>query len=421
MIENTSSMDRRVTTRTSRVPMPVLIGGGILLIALAALFPLMRRWWRAERSVDASTLRVVPVTRGDLQRDLSVQARVVAALHPTLFSPAQGIVTVKLKAGSQVKKGDVIASIDSPELRSQFTQAQSLLISMRADLDRQKIVSRQTATRAQQQVDLNTVRLQAAKRNLERYERTYKEGLSNRADYESAQDAVRVSEMELDQARKELSMGAETLTFDIRSREQQVLRQQSVASELQQKVDDLVVRAPFDGMVASVMVQDRDAVAPNQAIVTVVNLSAFELELQLPEEYASETAIGTPATVSVDGKDWEGHVTAVSPEVVNSQVTATVMFTGGTPPGLKQSQRVTTRLVYESKKNVLKVPRGAFYEAGGGRTAYVVTGSEATRRAVSFGASSMNEIEVTSGLQEGEQIVVSDTTMFENANRVLLR
>src|SRR5436190_13302514 len=102
MIENTSSMDRRVATRTSRVPMPVLIGGGILLIALAALFPLMRRWWRAERSVDATMLRIVPVTRGDLQRDLSVQARVVAALHPTLFSPAQGIVTVKLKAGSQV-------------------------------------------------------------------------------------------------------------------------------------------------------------------------------------------------------------------------------------------------------------------------------------------------------------------------------
>jgi HlyD family secretion protein len=421
MIENTSSMDRRVATRTPRVPVPVMVAGGVLLAALIALFPMMRRWWRAERSIDASTVRIATVTRGELSRDISVQARVVAALHPTLFSPAQGIVSVKSKAGTQVRKGDVIASIESPELRSQFTQAQSLLISMRADLDRQKIVSRQGATRAQQAVDLATVRLQAAKRNLERYERTYKEGLSNRADYEAAQDAVRVAEMELEQARKELGMGAETLTFDIRSREEQVRRQQSVASELQQKVDDLTVRAPFDGMVASVMVQDRDAVAPNQAIVTVVNLSAFELELALPEEYSSETAIGTPATINVEGREYAGRVTAVSPEVVNSQVTATVVFTGATPPGLKQSQRVTTRLVYESKKDVLKVPRGAFYEAGGGRVAYVVNGAEATRRAVSFGASSMNEIEVVSGLQEGEKIVVSDTTPFENAGQVLLR
>lgn len=420
-IQGTSSMDRNVVSRSPRVPLPVAIAAAVAVVALAVMFPLMRRWWRAERSVDVTTVRIASVIRGDLQRDISVQARVVAALHPTLFSAAQGIVSVRTKAGTQVRKGDVLASVDSPELRSQFVQAQSLLISMRADLDRQKIVSRQTATRAQQQVDLNGVRLQAAKRNLERYERTYKEGLSNRADYEAAQDAVRVSEMELEQARKELGMGNETLTFDVRSREEQVRRQESVAAELQHKVDDLTIRAPFDGMVASVVVQDRDAVAPNQAIVTVVNLSSFELEVGLPEEYAGETAIGTPAKVSVEGKEYEGHVTAVSPEVVNSQVRAIVVFNDATPPALKQSQRVTTRLVYESKKNVLKLPRGAFFEASGGRSVYVVSGSLAEKRPATFGAASMNEIEVLTGVQEGEKIVVSDTTPFENAKQVLLR
>ena len=86
--------------------------------------------------------------RGDLQRDISVQARVVAALHPTLFSPAQGIISIKTKAGTQARKGDVLATIESTELRSSLAQAQSLLISQRADLERQKIVSRQTELRA---------------------------------------------------------------------------------------------------------------------------------------------------------------------------------------------------------------------------------------------------------------------------------
>ena len=416
-------MDRPVADdqRAPRVPMPVIVAAIVAAIAAAAIFPLARRWWRADRSIDATTVRIGTVTRGDLQRDISLQARVVAALHPTLFSPAQGIVSVKTKAGTQVRRGDVLANIESPELRSSLAQADSLLLSMRADLDRQKIVSRQTTTRSQQQVDLNAVRLEAAKRNLARYERTFKEGLSNRADYEAAQDALRVAEMELEQSKKELSMGNETLTFDLRSREEQVRRQESVTAELRQKVDALTVRAPFDGMVASVMVQDRDAVAPNQAIVTVVNLSSFELELALPEEYASETAIGTPATIDFEGREYAGRITAVSPEVVNSQVTATVVFTGATPAGLKQSQRLTTRLVYESKKNVLKVPRGAFFESGGGRNAYVVSGSLATKRPVTFGVSSVNEVEVVDGLREGEKIVVSDTTQFENAKEVLLR
>ena len=414
-------MDRRISApRLPRVP---AIIGAIVVVAIATilLLPGTRRWWRADRAVDATTIRTATVMRGDLLRDISVQARVVAALHPTLFSPAQGIISIKTKAGTQAHKGDVLATIESTELRSSLSQAQSLLISQRADLARQNIVSRQTNLRAEQQVGLTTLRLDAARRNLTRNERMFKEGLSNRSDYESAQDAVRVAEMELTQAKKELGMGAETLNFDLRNRQEQVKRQESVTAELQRKVEELTVRAPFDGMVATVNVQDRDAIAANQAILTIVNLSSFELELTLPEEYAADTSIGTPAIIAFEGREYTGNVTAISPEVVNSQVTTTVAFRGATPPGLKQSQRLTTRLVFESKKDVLKVARGAFVESGGGRVAYVVNGKLAARRPIALGVTSVNEVEVVSGLREGETIVVSDTTPFENANEVLLR
>src|SRR2546430_4743359 len=422
MIENPSPMDRRLATpRLPRVSAIVAAIAVVALVVIVVLLPGARRWWRADRAVDATTIRTATVMRGDLLRDISVQARVVAALHPTLFSPAQGIISIKTKAGTQAHKGDVLATIESTELHSSLAQAQSLLISQRAELERQKIVSRQTNLRAEQLVGFTTLRLEAAKRNLARNERMFKEGLSNRSDYESAQDAVRVAEMELTQAKKELGMSAETLNFDLRNREEQVKRQESVTAELQRKVEDLTVRAPFDGMVATVNVQDRDAIAANQAVLTIVNLSSFELELPLPEEYAADTSIGTPAIISFDGREYTGNVTAISPEVVNSQVTATVAFKGATPAGLKQSQRLTTRLVFESKKDVLKVARGAFVESGGGRVAYVVNGTLASRRPIALGATSVNEVEVVSGLHEGETIVVSDTTPFENANEVLLR
>ncbi|MGZ7080945.1 MAG: efflux transporter periplasmic adaptor subunit, partial [Thermoanaerobaculia bacterium] len=136
---------------------------------------------------------------------------------------------------------------------------------------------------------------------------------------------------------------------------------------------------------------------------------------------AAETAIGTPATIAFNGRDYNGRVTAISPEVVNSQVTATVAFVGAAPEGLKQSQRVTTRLVFESKRDVVKVARGAFVESGGGRVAWVVNGSSAVRRPVTLGASSVNEVEVVNGLSPGETIVVSDTTPFGDAKEVLLR
>jgi HlyD family secretion protein len=274
--------------------------------------------------------------------------------------------------------------------------------------------------RAQQQVELLSLRSEAAKRALDRNQRMFGEGLSNKADLEGAQDNVRTAQMELEQAKKELELSAESLSFDLQTREQQYLRQQSVTDDLQKRVDELMIRAPFDGMVASVLVQDRDAVAANQPIVTVVNLSSLELEIALPEEYGGETVIGTPATISFGGREYQGRVTAISPEVANSQVAATVAFVEQ-PVGLKQNQRLTTRLVFESKKNVLKVARGSFVDAGGGRVAYVVDGKIATRRDIKLGASSSNEVEVLDGLQAGERIIVSDTTAFGNAKTVLLR
>lgn len=414
-------MDRPVVAGRTPRTIALIVTAAVALVVLAiVLLPAIRRWTSAERSVDATTLRYAVVTRGELLRDITVQGRVVSALHPTLFSTGQGIVTLRTRAGAQVRKGDILATIDSNELQSASEQARAQLLSIQAELDRQKIVSRQSALRARQQVDLLALRLHAAKRELARNERTFNEGLSNKADYEAAQDSVRIAEMELAQATRELDLSRETTSFEVQTRAQQVVSQQSRAADLAKRVDELTIRAPFDGMVASVAVQDRDAVAPNQAILTVVNLDSLELEIALPEEYAGETAIGTPATIAFNGREYQGNVTAVSPEVIANQVAATVAFVEQ-PQGLKQNQRLTTRLVFESKKDVLKVARGAFVDAGGGRSAWIVDGDVATRRNVTLGASSASEVEVIQGLEAGDRIIVSDTSAFGDARTVLLR
>src|SRR5215208_2302992 len=110
MIQDTSSMDRpAAAARGTRSTIYIAIAAAVLLIAGAIFFPAVRRWMRAETAVDSTTLRIGVVTRGDLLRDLSVQGRVVASLHPTLFSAGQGIVSLRTKAGSQARKGDVLA------------------------------------------------------------------------------------------------------------------------------------------------------------------------------------------------------------------------------------------------------------------------------------------------------------------------
>lgn len=423
MIPSSSTMDKPVEkpTGVSRRTLVLLglavLGVGALLLAL----PTARRWSRADRAVDAARLRYGKVTRGDLVRDVSAQGQVVASLHPTLYSPAAGIVDLKVKAGATVKKGELLARVVSPELRSRLQQEKATQLSLDSSLSRQRITARQTTLKNAQNVDLLEVKLQAARRLLERAQRTFDEGLLNKTDFEKAKDDLQVATLELKNARETARLEDETAAFDLKDREISAQRQTSIVTELQRQVDELEIRSPFDGMVASVDVQDREAIAANRSVVTVVNLSAFEVEIRVAENEAAGLAPGTPAVVVYEGKELPAHVTALSPEVKDSQVKGTVAFDGEPPRGLRQSQRVTTRLVFESRPGVLKVPRGPFLEVGGGRQAYVVANGVATLRPIEVGAVSVSEVEVTKGLAEGEEIVLSDTTDFLGAKSVLLR
>jgi HlyD family secretion protein len=111
----------------------------------------------------------------------------------------------------------------------------------------------------------------------------------------------------------------------------------------------------------------------------------------------------------------------MSPEIRDSQGHGTVAFEGAAPAGLRQSQRVSVRMVFETKGNVLKVPRGPFLESGGGRQIFVVENGVATRREIAVGAVSVSEVEIVKGLSVGEKVILSDTSELAGAKTVLLR
>jgi HlyD family secretion protein len=141
----------------------------------------------------------------------------------------------------------------------------------------------------------------------------------------------------------------------------------------------------------------------------------------IPQHYADEMGPGTPAVIDVGGRKHAGYLKSISPEVEGSQVRGLVAFGASEPEGLRQNQRVTARLILERKSGVLKVARGPFLDAGGGREAWVVEGDIAARRPIQAGVASVSEVEILSGLDEGDRIIVSDTARFEEAQRIYLR
>jgi HlyD family secretion protein len=423
MIPDTSAQDRPLSSthampRWRRWTWP--LAGGLAVLALLAW--VLSGWASGSRSYDPARIRIAEVTRGDLVRDISADGRVITANSPTLYAIAAGTVSLKVVAGDAVSQGQELAVIDSPELRSRLIQEESTLAGMEAEASRAQLDARIAQLNARKATDQAEVDHSAAQRDLERYERGYGGGAVSHNELARAQDAMRKARIGLETARSDASLQGQGAALDARNKRLLADRQQAVVAELRRQVEALTLRAPFDGQVGQVQIAQGTNVALNAPILSVVDLSVFEVEIRVPESFARDLAIGVPAQVASQGNTWPAKVSAVSPEVVNGEVTARLRFDEGRqPPGLRQNQRLSARIVLDTRTNVLMVERGPFVEQGGGRWAYVMDGRSAVRTPVQTGASSLGQVEIVSGAREGDRLVISGSDQFGDAQRVSIR
>jgi HlyD family secretion protein len=421
-IRDTSTQDVAIDPRPAQLRRRKILiaSGAATLVLLLIVLPAVVRWMRAETSVPRERVRIATVTRGPFVRDVSAQGIVVAAVSPTLFAPAAGNVTYDVQAGDTVKRGQVLGTIDSPQLRNELAREEATLESQEVAVSRQSIETRRHLLTNQQTTDMAEVAIHAAERELKRAEEAWQTKAISRRDFEKARDDVTTARLNHEHAIQNAKLEKESLEFELKTKRLERDRQRLVAEDLTRRVDQLTLHSPVDGMVGQLAVEQKGAVAENAPILTVVDLSALEIEFQVPESYADDIRLGMPAEVNYGQRVYPATVTAISPQVKQNQVTGRVRFGQNIPVGLRQSQRVATRIVIESRDRVLKVERGSFIEASGGRVAYLVQDDLARRTPIKLGATSIAAVEIASGLKEGDQIIVSGVDSFENAAVVRL-
>lgn len=421
MIRDTSAQDEIIQPTQSKRKWWIA-GSIITLVTLSSVFvyPSYQRWASAEQSISRERLRLSKVNRGSLVRDISAQGKVVASIKPTLFSPAAGVVTLMVEAGDSVSEGQLIAEIESPELKNLLDQEISALQSAETDFSRGEIQANKTKLQNQQTIDLAQVALVAARRELRRAEAAHSKEAISEFDYDKAKDDVATAELMYKHSTQDAALQTESLQFDQRTAELQIERQKLKVKELTRQVTELSITSPVTGIVGNLAVENKDAVNKYQPLVTVVDLSAFEIELQVPDNFSTGLEIGLDAEISHSGIVYPGRLVSISPEVINSQITTKVRFTGGMPVNLKQNQRVSARILLESRHNVLMVKRGPFLESGGGRFAYLVENDLARKQPIRIGVTSVASVEILSGLEEGQVIIISNTREFEDSDIVYL-
>ncbi|WP_158769862.1 efflux RND transporter periplasmic adaptor subunit [Paraglaciecola sp. L1A13] len=428
-ITDTSSQDTELEKSSSKKYLWIVLLIALILTGLFIIFQdSFARWSSADTSLSMQNVRIASVTEKDFVRDLSVQGRVVAAVSPRLYSPAQGTITFLVDAGDKVVKGQVLAHIDSPELTNQLKQEESNLQRNKLELDRQRIQGKKLALEKQKAADLSQIATIAAEREKRRADSAYTTHAISEIDFEKAQDDLKNAQLVYKHAVLDANLDKESLDFELKTQQLMIERQALQVAETKRQVDQLQLRSPVNGIVGNLAVQQKNQVSKNQPILSVVDLSEFELEVDIPESYADDLAIGMDAQVSLNGQQYPAVLVTISPEIENNQVTGRVRFAkqddqGNTfvqPKGLRQNQRLSTRILMENKRAVLTLARGQFLQSDNGRFAYVVKNDMAIRQPITIGARSLSEVEILAGLENGDQVIISSTDSLKGAETVLL-
>jgi HlyD family secretion protein len=322
--------------------------------------------------------------------------------------------------GDVVKKNQVLAVITSPELAAKLAQERSAADAAKVDFLRAQVDATKKRSDLQKSYDNAVIDQTAGQRDLKRYEGAFAKGAVPVSAVDTAKSTLDKADVTVKHAKSDLATDNGSLTFDIQAKKLAYDRQVLLVQDLERQVEELNVKSPVDGQVGQAFIAERATVAKDAQLLSVIDLSALQVEMKVPESFARDLAIGMPGEISGNGKVWNGKVSAISPEVVNGEVAARLRFDGATPSQLRQSQRLSVRVLLDKRDNVLTVQRGSFVDESAGRYAYLVADGMADRRDIRVGASSIDKVEILSGLKEGDKIVISGADTFGDAKHVAI-
>ena len=420
MIQGTEGQDETFQPQTNSRWKKYLVSGVILAVITGLSASALTQWYSGIRSIETETLLMAQVFRGELIRDIAVSGKLIAANAPQLYSPEAGQITLFAKPGDQVEKADLIARLESPKLEALVNQENSLLDKLKIDARRGELSDSEAQLDLEKSLDAARVRLNADKREHKRAELSYQKKVISELDFVKRQDTLLEAELFYQHALKRVELAKKRLVFENQTRQFAVKRQALILQELTRRQGELNILAPVSGVVGNWQVKQKERVADAQALMTIVDLSQYEAELGVPEFYADDLGHGLKVYMTIAGKELVGVVNSVSPEIINNEVKVRINIPANKNIKLRQNQRLSARIEFEKKNEVLMIKRGAFLKSTAGKSAFFVKGEIANRQPVQTGIASVEFVELISGAKEGDTLIISSYQDFETAEQIKL-
>ena len=399
--------------------------GAIAVIVIAGVSVGLSQLQPAAPTVERATVWVDTVKRGPMVRQVRGLGTLVPVDEARRWVPAstQGRVErIIMRPGVQVTPDTIVLELSDPQVQQALNDADQQLRAAEADYNSLK--ARLDADTLNQRAQAAIVRAdyENARTEREMNEGLAKDGLvSNlilkqsvvRAESLATRDKIETDRLKVSEASARAQLQSAQALIDQRRSNLNLRRSQ---------VDQLRVRAGMTGVLEQVPVEVGQQVQPGTNLVRVADPTRLKAELRIAETQARDLTIGQIAAVDTRNGIIPGKVIRIDPAAVNGTVTVDVALEGELPRGARPDLSVDGTIELERLENVLFVGRPAFGQEQStvGLFKLDATG-EATRAQVQLGRSSVNTIEVLGGLAEGDQVVLSDMSAWDQFERIRLR
>ena len=399
--------------------------GAVAVLVIAAVSVVLARLKPAAPTVERATVWVDTVKRGPMVRQVRGLGTLVPVDEARRWVPAstQGRVEkIILRPGVQVTPDTVVLELSDPQVQQALNDADQQLRASEADYN--SIKARLDADNLNQRATAAIVRAdyQNAQTEREMNEGLWKEKLVSalvlkqsvvRAESLATRDRIETDRLKVSEA---------SALAQLQSAQALVDQRRSNLNLRRQQVDQLRVRAGMTGVLEQVPVEVGQQVQPGTNLVRVADPTRLKAELRIAETQARDLTIGQIASVDTRSGFIPGKVIRIDPSAVNGTVTVDIALEGELPRGARPDLSVDGTIELERLENVLFVGRPAFGQEQStvGLFKLDATG-EATRSQVQLGRSSVNTIEVLGGLAEGDQVVLSDMSAWDQFERIRLR
>ena len=396
------------------------VAGALAVLGLGFLVATLEP---AAPSVDRAALYIDRVERGDMLLQVRGPGVLVPREIRWISAASEARVDrVLVKPGAQVTPDTVLVKMSNPELSQQVEEARAQITAAEADhaalkVQLQSQVLDQRAERATARAEYEGARLEAeAQADLAR------EGIIPAIEFRRAELAAEQLKVRLDVEQERVANVQDSVDAQLRASNARLQQLRRNLALREQQLANLDVRAGIEGVLQALEVESGQRVTPGTNIARVARPDELMAELRVAETQAKDIRLEQPVDIDTRNGIVKGRVSRIDPAVRNGTVQVDVELLGELPPGARPDLSVDGTILIEQLENVLHVGRPAYGQAGSTLRLFRIDAESGTaaRIPVQLGKVSVNRVEIVNGLQEGDRVVLSDTSQWDDHDRIEL-